>query len=169
MAVADALKMAREKNLDLVEVAPNAQPPVCRIMDYGKFQYERHKKEREAKKAQKQIEVKEVRVRPKTDDYHVGFKLKRARDWLQEGNKVKIRILFRGREITHAVLGREALEEIAGEMADIATVEQIPAMDGKSLVMVLAPGAHKGGAAAARAAVRAVRDLRPKEREEAPA
>jgi translation initiation factor IF-3 len=165
LPIAEALKIARDKNLDLVEVAPNAQPPVCRIMDFGKFQYERHKKEREAKKGQKQIEIKEVRIRPKTDDYHVGFKLNRARQWLNEGNKVKIRILFRGREISHATIGRQALEEIAGELAGIATVEQVPAMDGRSLVMVLAPGAHKGGAAAAQAAVRAARDLRPKDPE----
>lgn len=146
--------MARERNLDLVEVAPNANPPVCRIMDYGKFQYERTKKEREAKKAQKVIEVKEVRIRPKTAMYHVGFKLNRVRDWIKKGNKVKIRILFRAREITHSNLGRETLEQIASDMADIANVEQAPLMDGKSLVMLLGPGAQKGGADAARRAVR---------------
>ncbi len=150
----EAIAMARERNLDLVEVAPNATPPVCRIMDYGKFQYERTKKEREAKKAQKVIEVKEVRIRPKTAMYHVGFKLNRVRDWIKRGNKVKIRILFRAREITHSNLGRETLEQIAGDMADIATVEQAPLMDGKSLVMLLGPGAQKGGADAARRAVR---------------
>lgn len=150
----DATAMARERNLDLVEVAPNANPPVCRIMDYGKFQYERTKKEREAKKAQKVIEVKEVRIRPKTAMYHVGFKLNRVRDWIKRGNKVKIRILFRAREITHSNLGRETLEQIAGDMADIATVEQAPLMDGKSLVMLLGPGAQKGGADAARRAIR---------------
>ncbi|MCC7161414.1 MAG: translation initiation factor IF-3 [Anaerolineae bacterium] len=150
----EATAMARERNLDLVEVAPNANPPVCRIMDYGKFQYERTKKEREAKKAQKVIEVKEVRIRPKTAMYHVGFKLNRVRDWIKKGNKVKIRILFRAREITHSNLGRETLEQIAGDMADIATVEQAPLMDGKSLVMLLGPGAQKGGADAARRAIR---------------
>ncbi len=150
----EAVAMARERNLDLVEVAPNANPPVTRIMDYGKFQYERTKKEREAKKAQKVIEVKEVRIRPKTAMYHVGFKLNRVRDWIKKGNKVKIRILFRAREITHSNLGRETLEQIAGDMADIATVEQAPLMDGKSLVMLLGPGAQKGGAEAAKRAVR---------------
>ncbi len=150
----EAIAMARERNLDLVEVAPNANPPVCRIMDYGKFQYERTKKEREAKKGQKVIEVKEVRIRPKTAMYHVGFKLNRVRAWLKRGTKVKIRILFRAREITHSQLGRDTLEEIAGQFADIATVEQAPLMDGKSLVMLLGPGAQKGGAEAARRAVR---------------
>ncbi len=154
LAPREAIAMARERNLDLVEVAPNANPPVCRIMDYGKFQYERTKKEREAKKAQKVIEVKEVRIRPKTAMYHVGFKLNRVRDWIKRGNKVKIRILFRAREITHSNLGRETLEQIAGDMADIATVEQAPLMDGKSLVMLLGPGAQRGGVEAAKRAVR---------------
>jgi len=156
----EAIAIARERNLDLVEVAPNANPPVCRIMDYGKYQYERTKTEREAKKSQKVIEVKEVRIRPKTAMYHVGFKLNRVRDWLKKGNKVKIRILFRAREITHSQLGRDTLEEIAGDLADIATVEQAPLMDGKSLVMLLGPGAQKGGPEAARRAIRNVR-MRP--------
>jgi translation initiation factor IF-3 len=149
----EAIAMARERNLDLVEVAPNANPPVCRIMDYGKYQYERTKKEREAKKAQKVIEVKEIRIRPKTAMYHVGFKLNRVRDWLKKGNKVKIRILFRAREITHSQLGRETLAEIASDLADVATVEQVPLMDGKSLVMLLGPGPQRGGAEGARRAV----------------
>lgn len=163
LAPREAIAMARERNLDLVEVAPNATPPVCRIMDYGKFQYERTKKEREAKKAQKVIEVKEVRIRPKTAMYHVGFKLNRVRDWIKRGNKAKIRILFRAREITHSQLGRDTLEQIAGEMADIATVEQAPLMDGKSLVMLLGPGAQKGGAEAARRAVRFAKARPPAE------
>lgn len=154
MSPRDAIQYAREKNLDLVEVAPNATPPVCRVMDYGKYLYERTKKEREAKKGQKNIEIKEMRIRPKTAKYHIGFKLNRVRDFLQKGNKVKIRILFRAREITHATLARETFEEIAADLADIATVEQAPLMDGKSLVMMLAPGAQKGGASGARAAVR---------------
>lgn len=161
MAPRDALQLARERNLDLVEVAPNANPPVCRIMDFGKFMYARTKKEREAKKGQKIIEVKEIRIRPKTAQYHVSFKLNRVRDWLKKGNKVKVRVLFRSREITHAQLGRDALEEIAAEMADVASVEQAPLMDGKSLVMVLAPGAHKGGPEAARRAVRSAKNLKP--------
>jgi translation initiation factor IF-3 len=163
----EAIAMARERNLDLVEVAPNANPPVCRIMDYGKYQYERTKKEREAKKAQKVIEVKEVRIRPKTALYHVGFKLNRVRDWLKRGNKVKIRILFRAREITHSQLGRDTLAEIAGELADIATVEQAPLMDGKSLVMLLVSGPQKGGAEAARRAVRNAKIRPPTEEQRA--
>ncbi|GIL15913.1 MAG: translation initiation factor IF-3 [Chloroflexota bacterium] len=163
----EAIAMARERNLDLVEVAPNANPPVCRIMDYGKFQYERTKKEREAKKAQKVIEVKEIRIRPKTAMYHVGFKLNRVQDWLKKGNKVKIRILFRAREITHSQLGRDTLAEIAADLADIATVEQAPLMDGKSLVMLLGPGPHKGGAEAARRAVRNARIRPPTEEQRA--
>jgi translation initiation factor IF-3 len=159
----EAIAMARERNLDLVEVAPNANPPVCRIMDYGKYQYERTKKEREAKKAQKVIEVKEIRIRPKTAMYHVGFKLNRVRDWLKKGNKVKIRILFRAREITHSQLGRETLAEIAGDLADVASVEQAPLMDGKSLVMLLGPGPQRGGAEGARRAVLSAKIRPPSE------
>lgn len=168
MSPRDAIQYAREKNLDLVEVAPNATPPVCRVMDYGKYLYERTKKEREAKKGQKNIEIKEMRIRPKTAKYHIGFKLNRVRDFLQKGNKVKIRILFRAREITHATLARETFEDIAADLADIATVEQAPLMDGKSLVMMLAPGAQKGGASGARAAVRSAR-MRAAPEPEAPA
>ncbi len=168
MAPRDAVVLARERNLDLVEVAPNANPPVVRIMDFGKYQYERTKKEREAKKGQKSIEIKEMRIRPKTAKYHIGFKLNRVRDFLQKGNKVKIRILFRAREITHATLARETFEEIAGDLADIATVEQAPLMDGKSLVMLLTPGPQTGGASAARAAVRSARVRVPAENEPQP-
>lgn len=167
MSPRDALALARERNLDLVEVAPNANPPVVRIMDFGKYQYERTKKEREAKKGQKNIEIKEMRIRPKTAKYHIGFKLNRVRDFLGKGNKVKIRILFRAREITHATLARETFEEIAVDLADIATVEQAPLMDGKSLVMMLAPGAQKGGVNGARAAVRGGK-YRPPAASEAP-
>lgn len=167
MAPRDALVVARERNLDLVEVAPNATPPVVRIMDFGKYQYERTKKEREAKKGQRQIEIKEMRIRPKTAKYHIGFKLNRVRDFLAKGNKVKIRILFRAREITHITLARETFEDIAGDLAEVATVEQAPLLDGKSLVMMLAPGPHKGGASAARAAVRMAK-VRPPADETAP-
>ena len=161
MAPRDALAMARERNLDLVEVAPNANPPVVRIMDYGKFMYERTKKEREAKKGQKNIEIKEMRIRPSTADYHIGFKLNRVRDFLRKGNKVKIRILFKGRQMAHTANARDTMEEIAGELADVATVEQAPLMDGKSMVMLLGPGPHKGGATAARNLVRNAKSARP--------
>lgn len=135
----EALRLAREKGLDLVEVSPTAEPPVCRIMDYGKFLYEQAKKEREAKKAQKQIEVKEIRLRPKTDDHHVGFKVRDARRWLQEGMKVKVRVRFRGREITYPDIARNELFEVAQLLADVAIVEQEPNMEGRTMLMVLAP------------------------------
>jgi translation initiation factor IF-3 len=159
ISVPEALRLAHERNLDLVEVAPNAQPPVCRIIDFGKFMYERAKKEREAKKGQKAIEVKELRIRPKTNWYHTGFKLKRVREFLKDGNKIRVRVLFRAREITHVAIGREILEKV--ELADAASIEQMPMMDGKSLVMLLAPGPTKGGPEAARAMIRGTKLVVP--------
>ncbi len=161
MTVAEALRLAQERNLDLVEVAPNAQPPVCRIVDFGKFMYERTKKEREAKKGQKSIEVKELRIRPKTNWYHTGFKLKRVREFLKAGNKIRVRVIFRAREITHTTIGRDILEKVAVELADAATIEQPPQMDGKSLVMLLAPGPMKGGPEAASALIRGTKVVVP--------
>jgi translation initiation factor IF-3 len=137
--IQEALRAARERELDLVEVSPTAEPPVCRIMDYGKFLYEQAKKEREAKKSQKQIEVKEIRLRPKTDDHHVGFKVRDARRWLIEGMKVKVRVRFRGREITYPEIARDSLLEVAQELSDVAVVEQEPNMEGRTMLMVLAP------------------------------
>ncbi len=131
--------MAREANLDLVEVAPNAEPPVCRIMDFGKFIYERTKKEREARKAQTKIEIKEIRLRPKTNEHHRSFKVRDARRWLEGGMKVKVRIRFRGREIDYLDLALTDLKEVAEELSDVATVEQAPALEGRSMLMVLAP------------------------------
>ncbi len=154
MIVSEALRMAQERGLDLVEVSANATPPVCRIIDYGKFMYQRDKKEREAKKAQKSIEVKEMRIRPKTNWYHTGFKLKRVRGFLKDGNKIRVRVMFRAREITHLSVAREILEKVAVELADAASIEQTPVMDGRSMVMQLAPGPMKGGAEAARALVK---------------
>jgi len=138
-----ALQLAAERELDLVEVAPNATPPVCKLMDFGKFQYERAKKEREARKQQKTIEVKEIRLRPKTDDHHRTFKVRDARRWLEEGMKVKVRIRFRGREITYPEIAREMLEEVAEELKDIAIVEQAANMEGRTMLMVLAPAPEK--------------------------
>lgn len=137
------MQLAADRDLDLVEVAPNADPPVCRIMDFGKFQYERAKKEREARKQQKQIEVKEIRLRPKTDDHHRSFKVRDARRWLGEGMKVKVRIRFRGREITYPEIAHEMLQEVAAELDDIAVVEQAPNMEGRTMLMVLAPAPDK--------------------------
>ncbi|MBN2304653.1 MAG: translation initiation factor IF-3 [Anaerolineae bacterium] len=138
-----ALAVAAERELDLVEVAPNATPPVCRIMDFGKFLYERAKKEREARKQQKQVEVKEIRLRPKTDDHHRGFKVRDARRWLEEGMKVKVRIRFRGREITYPEIARTMLDEVAKDLDDIAVIEQAPNMEGRTMLMVLAPSPDK--------------------------
>ena len=125
--------------LDLVEVAPNAKPPVCRIMDYGKFLYEQSRKERKAKKNQVKVLVKEIQLRPKTDEYHLQFDIKRATKWLQEGKKVKFRVRFRGREITHQHIGRERLSKIEEALKDVGVVEQRPNMEGRDMLMVMAP------------------------------
>ena len=135
----EALRIAEQADLDLVEVAPNAEPPVCRVMDYGKFLYERTKKEREARKAQVKVEIKEIRLRPKTTEHHRGFKVRDARRWLNNGMKVKVRIRFRGREITYPEIALNDLKEIAEELSDVAVVEQNPSLEGNSMLMVLAP------------------------------
>lgn len=135
----DALNAAREKGLDLVEVAANADPPVCKILDYGKHLYTQMKRQREARRAQKLVEVKEIRLRPKTDDYHTAFKVNRARQFLKEGMKVRVRIQFRGREITHPEIAQDQLKEFAQALEDVGKVEQVPDLEGRSLVMVLAP------------------------------
>ena len=131
--------MAREAELDLVEVAPAAVPPVCRIMDFGKFLYERTKKEREARKAQTKIEVKEIRLRPKTNDHHRQFKTRDARRWLNEGIKVRVTVRFRGLEITYPELALEDLKEISAELSDVASIEQNPVMEGRVMTMMLNP------------------------------
>jgi translation initiation factor IF-3 len=131
--------MAEERGLDLVEVAPNAVPPVCRILDYGKFRYEQSKKEREARKNQKQVEVKQIRLEPKTDDHDLEVKAKQARRFLLEGDKVKFNLRFRGREIFHQEIGLEMLERMAEELRDISIVEQRPTMEGRVLTLLLAP------------------------------
>jgi len=131
--------VAAEAELDLVEVAPNANPPVCRVMDLGKFIYERQKKEREARKAQVKVEIKEIRLRPKTTEHHRSFKVRDARRWLKEGKKVKVRIRFRGREIHYPEIALEDLKEIAEELSDVSTIEQAPSREGRTMLMVLAP------------------------------
>ena len=140
VSLSEALAIARGRELDLVEVSPAADPPVARVMDYGKFLYQQAKRDREARKAQKQIEVKEIRLRPKTTDHHKGFKTRDARRWLEEGMKVKVRIRFRGREITYPEIAREQLVEIAEELSDIAIVEQTPNLEGRTMLMILALG-----------------------------
>ncbi|NLE75851.1 MAG: translation initiation factor IF-3 [Chloroflexi bacterium] len=139
----EALRLAEEQGVDMVEVAPNADPPVVRLMDYGKFVYERSKKEREARKSQKVTEVKEIHFRPKTGEHDLGYKVKRARQFLESGAKVKVRIRFRGREVTHPEVGLDILRWVADELGDLATVEQAPQPDGRSLLMILSPQGHK--------------------------
>jgi translation initiation factor IF-3 len=140
VSIDEAQRVAREAELDLVEVAPNADPPVCRVMDFGKFIYERAKKEREARKAQTKIEVKEIRLRPKTNEHHRDLKVRDARRWLESGMKVKVRIRFRGREITYPEIALGDLKAIAEDLSDVAVVEQTPALEGRTMLMVLAPG-----------------------------
>lgn len=138
MPFRDALEAAQARDLDLVEVAPNANPPVCRLMDYGKFLYEQAKKEKKSRKASK-TEVKEIRLRPKTGQHDVAFKVRDARRFLNDGLKVKVRVRFRGREITYPEIGREMLKRIAQELEDVSTIEQSPRMEGRSLLMILSP------------------------------
>jgi len=134
-----ALEIARDAGLDLVEVAPDARPPVCRIMDYGKYKYMQKKREQEAKKKLHQIEVKEVRVRPKIERHDLDIKMKRARNFLEEGNKVQFTMLFRGREITFTTRAREMLLSIAEELSDISRIERHPTSEGRRMIMVLVP------------------------------
>ncbi|PSL44056.1 translation initiation factor 3 (bIF-3) [Salsuginibacillus halophilus] len=139
----EALEMAQEADLDLVLVAPNAKPPVCRIMDYGKYRYEQQKKEKEARKKQTTVTVKEVRLSPNIEEHDFNTKLKNARKFLSKGDKVKAAIRFRGRAITHSEIGQEVLERMAKECEDIAQVETKPKMEGRSMFLMLAPKADK--------------------------
>lgn len=134
-----ALDMAREKGLDLIEVAPTANPPVCRIMDYGKWKYEQGKRAREAQKKQRMTEMKGVRMRPGIDEHDFQFKLKNALKFLKEGDKVKFTVIFRSREITHPEFARKSLERIAGAAEEIATIEKPPSMEGRTMTMILSP------------------------------
>ena len=139
--IRDAIQMSEDRGFDLVEVAPNAVPPVCRIMDYGKFRYEQSKKESEARKHQKQVQLKEVRLKPKTDDHDIDTKAKQARKFLLAGDKVKFTLRFRGREIFHPDIGIVMLEGMAEDLRDISVVEQKPLMEGRVLSLLLAPNA----------------------------
>jgi translation initiation factor IF-3 len=131
--------LAESQQLDLVEVSPTAVPPVCRIMDYGKFKYQQSKKMQEAKKKQVQVQLKEVKLRPKTDEHDLLFKIKHVRRFLEEGNKAKITLVFRGREITHMEYGQRALDRFAHDLDDIAIIEVRPKMEGRSMFMIVAP------------------------------
>lgn len=143
VSLQEALAQAQRANVDLVEISPNADPPVVRIVDYGKFIYEQAKKEREARRSQKQIEVKEIRLRPKTDDHDRAIKIRDARRWLEEGMRVKVRVRFRGREITYPELATEQLQEVAKSLASVAVVEQAPNLEGQTMLMILAPKPKK--------------------------
>ena len=152
VTIAEAQQRADAAGLDLVEIAPNADPPVCKIINYSKFLYEKEKKEREARKAQTKIEIKEIRLRPKTGDHHRGFKVKDARGWLLNGMKVRVTVRFRGREITYPELALEDLREIAEELSDVADIEQAPNLEGRSMSMMLTPKKDRGGSSQAQPA-----------------
>jgi translation initiation factor IF-3 len=137
--LAQALRRAREQDLDLVEVAPQADPPVCRIMDWGKAKYEQEQKEKEARKRQSQVSIKEIKMRPKISDNDYGTKSGHVRRFLNDGAKVRASIMFRGREMSHMELGLRLLERLADDMSELATVEATPKVDGRNMVMVLAP------------------------------
>ncbi|WP_343231732.1 translation initiation factor IF-3 [Tissierella simiarum] len=134
-----ALEIAEEKRLDLVNVAPNAKPPVCRIMDYGKYKYELAKKEKEARKNQKVINIKEIRLTPNIETHDLNVKAKRAMDFLKDGDKVKVSVRFRGREMGHTEIGKEVLDEFAKITADYGVIDKAPKLEGKSMVMYLGP------------------------------
>jgi len=138
MSLQEALKLAYEKDLDLVEVAPDSDPPVCKLMDYEKFIYEKIRRERESRKARKGGEVKEIRLRPSISEHDLSYRLQDIRDFLQEGNKVKLRVVFKGREIDHPEMALKLLEKIMAGLSDIARIDQKPQSDGRSLVMILA-------------------------------
>lgn len=140
MTIAVALRAAQEAGLDLVEVSANAEPPVCRIMDYGKYRYEQSKKLAEAKKKQTVIEVKEIKLRPKTEKHDLDFKVKNIRKFIEQKNKVKITVRFRGREIVYAeTQGNDTLKKIADALTDVATIVQEPKMEGRQMVMYVGP------------------------------
>jgi translation initiation factor IF-3 len=137
----EALRIAEEGGLDLVEVSPKAMPPVCKIMDYGKFKYENSKKTKEARKHQSTVTLKEIKFRPKTDDHDFDFKVKHIRRFLLEGNKAKLAVIFRGREIVHPETGQDVLKRVVAATSDIAQVEQNPMMEGRRMLMIIAPRA----------------------------
>jgi translation initiation factor IF-3 len=149
---AQAMEMARESQLDLVEVAPLEKPPVCKIMDYGKFKYETNRATKAAKKKQHQMQLKEVKMRPKIEDHDYDFKLKHARTFLEQRDKVKFTVTFRGREMAHQELGYKIIEQVLQDLADVAVVEQPPRAEGRTVSLVLSPKAqasvrpHKAGA-----------------------
>lgn len=139
MPARDALRLAEERQLDLVEISPTAKPPVCKIMDFGKYKYEQSKRDKEARKKQKIVSVKEVKLRPNIEDHDFEVKAKNAIRFLKDGDKVKATIVFRGREIVHTNLGQNLLKRLAEQVKDYSTVERQPKLEGKSMIMILAP------------------------------
>jgi translation initiation factor IF-3 len=152
LPVREALALAQEKSLDLVEVSPTARPPVCRIMDYGKFKYEQSKRERTARKKQHVQQLKEVKLRPKIDDHDFDFKIQHAREFLAARDKVKVTLTFRGREMAHPELGHQMMQRVIADLADVGSPESIPRSEGRTLVMVVMPKPAKTGAPAAKPA-----------------
>ena len=133
------MRIAQENDTDLVEVAPNADPPVCRLMDYGKFLYEAQKRERDQRKSQTKVEIKEIRLRPKTGEHDIKYKLKRARSFLERGAKVRVRLRFRGREVTHPEVAIDLLKRVADDLQDVSVIEKMPAKEGMTMLMILGP------------------------------
>lgn len=146
LAVRDALALAQEKGLDLVEVSPTARPPVCRIMDYGKFKYEQNRRQRKAKKKQHVVQLKEVKMRPKIEEHDYNFKIGHAREFLRERNKVKFTITFRGREVAHQDLGFKLIERALASLSDVGAAETTPRAEGRTLVVIVMPKPAKVGA-----------------------
>ena len=146
MSLAEALRLAGEMDVDLVEIAATASPPVCRLVDYGKFKYQEQKKAAEAKSKQKVIEVKEIKFRPGTDDGDYNIKLRNIKRFLEEGDKCKITLRFRGREITHQEIGMAMLDRMRADLGDLIVVEQFPKLEGRQMIMMIAPGKKKPAA-----------------------
>lgn len=142
MQVRDALRLAAESQLDLVEIAPTAKPPVCRIMDFGKYRFEQQKREKETKKRQKIVNIKEVKIRPNIEDHDYNVKFRNAQRFLSDGDKVKVTIMFRGRELSHPELGRQLLIRMANDAKEFAAVEREPKLEGKNMIMILSPKQH---------------------------
>lgn len=139
MQLEDALRLAREKNLDLVNVAPQAKPPVCRIMDFGKYKYEQSKRDKEARKKQRSISIKEIKIRPNIEEHDLQVKVRNGLRFLSAGDKVKVSVIFRGREITHPELGKKLCLQMAEELSEVSVVERPPKLEGRNMIMILAP------------------------------
>ena len=139
VSLKEAMSMAEEQDVDLVEISPTAKPPVCKLMDFGKYKYEQSKKRDEAKKKQKQVQIKEIKFRPGTDDGDYNIKMRKVREFLAEGDKVKITLRFRGREMAHQQIGAQLLERVKADVAEDAQIESFPKLEGRQMVMMLAP------------------------------